>query len=277
MIINGVFLPSQKEFYDHLERYADYVKPAELIDWCAEVSPYRTLRVIKVLQKYKGKNAKVLDLGCGTGLNTPSLAKAFPRTTACDVEPRLAEATRDFLTKFKLKVPVVTYDGKRLPFKDKSFDLISCIEVYEHAKNPGMLLKEIRRVLKPDGVLHITAPNKLWPIEGHYQLLFLSYLPKKLADLYVRMTGKGPGYENIYILPTYRQFRKSVEKYFDVEDITFDVVINYKEYGVDKERGEGVKYLAKFLKIVKSIRLLNNLLINLSVGWLFIAKPRIQL
>jgi ubiquinone/menaquinone biosynthesis C-methylase UbiE len=46
-----------------------------------------------------------------------------------------------------------------LPFPDASFDYVFCIEVLEHVPNPYDTLGEIRRVLKPDGVLVLSVPN----------------------------------------------------------------------------------------------------------------------
>lgn len=284
MPMKNIFLPSQNDYLKHLEQYSQFIRPPELIDWCAKVSPYRTKRLVKTLQQYKSNTAKVLDLGCGTGLNTVGIAKAFPNTVAIDVDPQVIKPAKEFLKKFGLKIPVTIYDGKRLPFKDNSFDLIACIEVYEHAPDSDSLLKEAARVLKSDGVIHITAPNKLWPMEGHYQLPFLSYLPKKWADRYVRLFNKGSGYENIFHVPTYKQFFRAVDKYFQVEDITFDSIINYKNLGIDKERGLIVVLMAKILKWLKdweklpqwgpTAKRINYLLLNISLGWLFIGRPK---
>ena len=271
-----VFVPKEKDYLKHLKKYADFIRPAELTDWCAKISPFRTKRLILTLLKYKNSRARVLDLGCGIGLNTVSLAKVFPQTIACDVDKKVKLAVDDFLAKFKLKTPIIIYDGKKLPFKNNSFDLVVCNEVYEHAPNTNQLLKEIKRVMKSDGILNITAPNKLWPIEGHYHLWFLSYLPKPLADKYVRLFKKGSGYENVFEVPTYKKFYQAVNKYFSIEDITFDQVINYQDYGTDKERGLMVKILAPIFKLIEKhkLTLIKKLLLNFSVGWIFICRQK---
>jgi SAM-dependent methyltransferase len=56
------------------------------------------------------------------------------------------------------KAPDLYYDGKRLPFEDKSFDTVLNVQVLEHTPEPGALVAEMARVLKDDGVLILTAP-----------------------------------------------------------------------------------------------------------------------
>jgi len=52
----------------------------------------------------------------------------------------------------------VFYDGKRIPFDDKSFDSVFATEVFEHVFNLDEIIPEINRVMKKDGLLLITLP-----------------------------------------------------------------------------------------------------------------------
>jgi SAM-dependent methyltransferase len=52
----------------------------------------------------------------------------------------------------------VFYDGVTIPFGDDHFDSIFCTEVFEHVFNLEIILKELNRVLKKDGVMLITCP-----------------------------------------------------------------------------------------------------------------------
>ncbi len=61
--------------------------------------------------------------------------------------------------------PDVQIDAAMLPFRDKAFDMIVCAEVLEHAPAPRPILQEAYRVLRPGGVLLITAPF-LFPIHA---------------------------------------------------------------------------------------------------------------
>lgn len=49
-------------------------------------------------------------------------------------------------------------DGMRMPFKDDSFDTVMSLEVFEHLADPDACLREIERVMRPDGVLLFTVP-----------------------------------------------------------------------------------------------------------------------
>jgi SAM-dependent methyltransferase len=53
-------------------------------------------------------------------------------------------------------------DATKLPFADHSFDKIICSEVLEHIENYAGVLQEIKRVLKPNGILAISVPRS-WP------------------------------------------------------------------------------------------------------------------
>jgi SAM-dependent methyltransferase len=64
-----------------------------------------------------------------------------------DSERTRAEAKADFL-----------YDGQKFPFEAGSFDSILCNQVLEHVFNPEEFIKEIHRVLKPNGVIILTVP-----------------------------------------------------------------------------------------------------------------------
>jgi SAM-dependent methyltransferase len=57
--------------------------------------------------------------------------------------------------------------GESLPFKSRSFDCITMIEVLEHTHSDTVVLDECRRVLRGGGTLVLFIPNKLYPFESH--------------------------------------------------------------------------------------------------------------
>lgn len=281
--MNKINIPTKKQFENHLLKYSQYSQSLSWVRWYAEVARHKGLRTVQILSKYKNKNAILLDLGCGIGMSLSILATYFHKTVGCDVSQDAINASRALLKKQNLSIPLKLYGGKKLPFADNSFDIVTAIEVIEHVENPKQFLNEIYRVLKKDGILHVTTANKWWPIEPHYKLLMLSYLPAKIADFYVKISGRGDSYSDIK-LPSYDEFRKMVNKKFTIEDITLNLIENYKEYKFDQERGQKVVLVGKLLQFLskyqKNIFLSNfivfikKILIRISLGWLFIAKPR---
>jgi hypothetical protein len=51
-------------------------------------------------------------------------------------------------------------DAQNMGFKDHGFQVVTCFEVIEHIPNPDMLLSELRRMMKSDGILFLTTPNR---------------------------------------------------------------------------------------------------------------------
>lgn len=280
---NKIRVPPKAFYKKYLRQFSQYSKSRQFIDWCSAIAPFRGIRAVKLLSQFKPKSAKVLDLGCGIGLTLHILAQEFPNTVGCDIDERALKATRKLLVRVGLKTKLVFYDGEKLPFRSSSFDAVTSLEVIEHAENPVLMLKEIARILKTDGILIITTANKWWPYEPHFKLLFLSYLPGKLSDFYLKVSGRGESYQDIK-LPSYRNFRRMVEKIFFVEDVTLSVIKDYKRYSIDKERGVKVVLVGNFLKWIDKLEqiplfnkvpdFINWLLIRLSLGWIFIGRPK---
>lgn len=90
---------------------------------------------------------RVLDVGCGQK-PYQSLVPAL-EYVGVDIE---SEVTR------RLRAADVFYDGRRLPFGDRSFDGVLCSQVLEHVFTPAEFLQEIHRVLRPGGVLLLATP-----------------------------------------------------------------------------------------------------------------------
>lgn len=76
-----------------------------------------------------------------------------------------------------------------LPFKNESFDVIITNHVIEHVgeyDDQLTHLSEVKRVLKKEGVAYLAVPNRWMLVEPHYQLIFLSWLPKKYRSKYLK-------------------------------------------------------------------------------------------
>ena len=86
----------------------------------------------------------------------------------------------------------------RLPFDDASFDLLLSNHVIEHVGDQAAQrehMRELARVLRPDGIGYLAVPNRWMLREPHYKLHFLSWLPRPLRSPYLRMAGRGDFYD----------------------------------------------------------------------------------
>jgi SAM-dependent methyltransferase len=92
-------------------------------------------------------NGKLLDVGCGTK----------PYENICNVDEYIGLEIDDEANR-QHNYADVFYDGKTIPFEDKSFDSILSNQVFEHVFNPNQFLKEINRVTKVGGRFLITVP-----------------------------------------------------------------------------------------------------------------------
>ncbi|MFB3787149.1 MAG: class I SAM-dependent methyltransferase [bacterium] len=155
-----------KRYYQTSTRYRDDLQTHGE----AFLEPYLIL-----VERHVTKPARILDLGCGTGLSACLLGRRGYSAFGLDLSPL-------FLTVEKQKDPgaqLLAGDARQLPFGDGLFDAVAAFEFIEHVPDVPGLLEECLRVLQPGGFLIFHSPNLLSP-----------YLPA--ADL-VRMLLGGSG------------------------------------------------------------------------------------
>jgi len=115
---------------------------------------------------YKGK--RVLEIGCNMGYGANILAKSAKEVVAIDFDAKVIAFARKNYTAPNIKFEEV--NAKKLPYNDKSFDVVISFQVVEHI-NPNEVsdyLSEINRVLNEDGIALLTTPNRklrLYPFE----------------------------------------------------------------------------------------------------------------
>jgi SAM-dependent methyltransferase len=119
----------------------------------------RNRLIIWALSKYKPAARNFLEVGCGTGFVLSSIAKERP-----EIALNGSEIFLDGLSYAATRVPTAQFsqmDARNVPYSDE-FDAIGAFDVLEHIKEDTDVLAQLRKALKPDGVLLVTVPQHPW-------------------------------------------------------------------------------------------------------------------
>jgi 2-polyprenyl-3-methyl-5-hydroxy-6-metoxy-1,4-benzoquinol methylase len=159
--------------------------------------------VLDMLRRHvhKSADARVLDFGCGSGLTVQTLTDAGYIASGVDFS---REAIEFGTSKGIAGLQVVS--DEKLPFPDASFDAVVCMDVLEHLADEQPALSEMRRVLKPEGVLLIMVPAYmfLWgtqdEVAHHYRRYTLGSLTQ-VVRAGALMTLEKRSYFNTLLFP----------------------------------------------------------------------------
>jgi ubiquinone/menaquinone biosynthesis C-methylase UbiE len=111
-------------------------------------------KVYRFLQQYAvGKD--VIDVGCGTGYGTAHLAEVAKSVVGIDISKSALKWAR----KHYPGVRFARMDAQHLRFPDRFFDLVVSTENFEHLPDQRGHVRELARVLRPDGLCFVATPN----------------------------------------------------------------------------------------------------------------------
>ena len=149
----------------------------------------------------------VIDVGCGYGYTTAELAKHS--RSVLGVEPSATFAEHAAAIAAERDLPNLTIRRGTLDSvpNETAYDLAVLDNVFEHIPDQPAALSHLAAILRPGGAAFILVPNKLWPIEVHYGLPLLSWLPLPVANLYLRASGRGTDYTDASYAPTLWRLR----------------------------------------------------------------------
>lgn len=108
----------------------------------------------KIMSDLVGKNRHVLDLGCNTGNFLKLIQKNNKNIEGVEISQKIAKIGQ----KKGLKIKIADL-GKTFPYLKNTFDTITAGEIIEHIYDTDLFLKEIKRILKPNGYLILSTPN----------------------------------------------------------------------------------------------------------------------
>lgn len=158
--------------------------------------------------KYIARTDAVLDLGCGNGQNSIKASFFAKKVIGVEINENLLKIAQSSAAGLKRKnVKFKTMDlEKKIGYKDKSFEKVIFIDVLEHLQNRGQILKEIRRILKPEGLLTLSVPNSQtsW---------------KKLQRSIGICSFSDPDHKIEF---SQNQIKKLIRRYFQIENFDYD-------------------------------------------------------
>lgn len=170
------------------------------------------------------QNSICLDIGCSTGVMTVELANIFRSIIGIeyDFDALLLGIYNNSYS--DRNIHFINADGMYLPIKNETIDVIICSQVYEHVKDDLILADEMYRVLKSNGVILFSGPNKAFPFEFHYKLPFIHWFPKKMGNFIINKFFNGNRlYERI-------RLKKDLLRVFNnyyIQDLSIEVVQYY--------------------------------------------------
>ncbi len=200
-----------EEMYQLEESYWWHVAKRHLVKTLAE----------EKMNSFKGKI--YADIGCGTGMMLSEMKrwKRWKKVVGLDGSK---EALKFCRQRGITEVKASDFESK-LNLKDKSVDLITCLDVVEHVAKDKQLLGEFERVLKPKGVVVVTVPAYRWmwtywdDILGHKRRYTREEMVKKMEQ--AGLVVEKASYFYSYLLPVavfFRLLKTIVPRYKGASD-----------------------------------------------------------
>jgi SAM-dependent methyltransferase len=196
---------------------------------------------------YRGK--KLLEIGCGVGLDLARFAQGGALVTGVDLaEVAIKLAKKNFVFK-KVTGDLQVMNGERLEFADQSFDVVYAHGVLQYTADIRTMLREIRRVLKPEGEAILMVYNRYSWLNGMSKLFG------------VKLEHEDAPVLNTFSIPL---FRKLLSTFSRVEIIP-------ERFPVPTRLHHGIKAVVYNVVFVSAFNLLPKAVVR-PFGWHLVAK-----
>lgn len=159
----------------------------------------------------------LLDIGTSNAVVLDTVCAELDPTFAVGVDMDAAELPPPTANRI-----ACVGNAMSLPLGSNRVDVVICNHIYEHVDDVHALFAEMYRVLKPGGLAYFGAMNALWPIEPHYHLPFIHWLPLWATKILLRRNGRTRGYLEKPL--GLRQLKKLAAK-FEQMDYTIRIIM----------------------------------------------------
>ncbi|MCV2499975.1 MAG: bifunctional 2-polyprenyl-6-hydroxyphenol methylase/3-demethylubiquinol 3-O-methyltransferase UbiG [Candidatus Lightella neohaematopini] len=145
-----------------------------------KINPIRLRYIIMNVDDLNNKN--VLDVGCGGGILSESMALEGANVTGIDINSKLINIARSHMSINKLKINYIQQTIKEHTNSYKNmYDIITCMEVLEHINQPIKLINQCAKLVKPGGKVFFSTINrnlKSWLLSIIIAENVLNFIPK---------------------------------------------------------------------------------------------------
>ena len=173
------------------------------------------------------KNKVVLDIASGSGYGTQMLSRTAKKVFGVDVNDVAVNYARKHYNGRNIEYKVG--DGELIPLEDNSVDVVITFETIEHIRNYKKFIKEVKRVLKPNGIAIVSTPNDIEFAEGnHFHLHEFEY------DELKQLLKKDFKYMKPYFQATWKYVAVGEEKDFSKEGLVSTELVNLAPLDRDK-------------------------------------------
>jgi SAM-dependent methyltransferase/uncharacterized protein YbaR (Trm112 family) len=174
----------QREHFDH---YAEGLKPG-FVDY--PQSPFWRAASHRFLKHWRlalqKRNAWILDIGCGIGVNSLPLADQFTVIGFDSSRGAVSKVTEEARRQDLMgRTTFFVGDGAFLPFRSEAFDYAQTIGTLHHLPDPEQALREIQKILTPGGIYYSVENNKT-VFRGMFDLMM------KIKPLWIEEAGTEP-------------------------------------------------------------------------------------
>lgn len=143
-----------RSHFDHLAKRYDV-----LCRWNTAVIQHHATRTMATISRHAelSPSSVVLDFGCGTGFYTRMIGDLVHQVIGVDLSYQMLQKGRSAAEE---QIGFIQGDGQELPFRDRSFDLVVSVSVFEHVVDAVSVLRELARVVKTGGRVITIVPNR---------------------------------------------------------------------------------------------------------------------
>lgn len=137
----------------------------------------------ELFSRLQGSHGKLLEIGCGIGVDSIQLARCGFDVTAVDLTENALAVAKEFADHRGVAINFQQANAEGLEFPDASFDVVYSFGVLHHTPDIEKSIAEVRRVLKPGGTAHVMLYHRNSLVNLVHKVLRLPYeSPKNLKD-----------------------------------------------------------------------------------------------